>query len=82
MTEGREFPGDRELPVDREGDIYETLRKNSEKDKLEGICRPLLSWYDENRRVLPWRESPTPYRVWVSEVMLQLGPMLAVLTIA
>jgi A/G-specific adenine glycosylase len=31
----------------------------------------LLSWYDRNRRELPWRRSAEPYRVWVSEVMLQ-----------
>ena len=31
----------------------------------------LLQWYDYNRRILPWRESPTPYHVWVSEIMLQ-----------
>ncbi len=31
----------------------------------------LVSWYEANRRPLPWRENPTPYRVLVSEVMLQ-----------
>lgn len=31
----------------------------------------MLSWYDENRRILPWREDPTPYHVWLSEIMLQ-----------
>lgn len=51
--------------------IKETLRKNSGKYKLENICIPLLKWYDKNRRILPWREAPTPYRVWVSEIMLQ-----------
>lgn len=35
------------------------------------IPNPLLTWYDKNRRILPWREEPTPYRVWVSEIMLQ-----------
>lgn len=35
------------------------------------IPAPLLSWYRENKRSLPWRENPTPYRVWVSEIMLQ-----------
>ncbi len=35
------------------------------------IPAPLLSWYKQNKRDLPWRESPTPYRVWVSEIMLQ-----------
>lgn len=40
-------------------------------DLLSSIPNPLLRWYDENRRILPWREEPTPYRVWVSEIMLQ-----------
>ena len=31
----------------------------------------LLSWYAGSARVLPWRDEPTPYRVWVSEIMLQ-----------
>lgn len=31
----------------------------------------LLRWYQENRRILPWREDPTPYHVWISEIMLQ-----------
>ena len=35
------------------------------------ISIPLLKWYDKGHRKLPWRESPTPYRVWVSEIMLQ-----------
>lgn len=38
---------------------------------LKDICKPLLEWYDTNRRILPWRENATPYRVWVSEIMLQ-----------
>ena len=37
--------------------------------------RELLAWYDRHRRVLPWRakagETPDPYRVWLSEIMLQ-----------
>ena len=35
------------------------------------ITDPLLSWYAGHARVLPWREHITPYRVWVSEIMLQ-----------
>ena len=31
----------------------------------------MLQWYDSRARVLPWRSQPTPYRVWVSEIMLQ-----------
>ena len=35
------------------------------------IHRSLLRWFDENRRPMPWREEPSPYRVWISEIMLQ-----------
>ena len=35
------------------------------------IPAPLISWYRANKRTLPWRETSTPYRVWVSEIMLQ-----------
>ena len=31
----------------------------------------LLRWYDYNKRILPWRENKDPYRIWVSEIMLQ-----------
>ncbi len=39
--------------------------------QLEIVTEPLLKWYDEGRRILPWREDATPYHVWVSEIMLQ-----------
>ena len=35
------------------------------------IVNPLLTWYRQNARRLPWRDEPTPYRVWISEIMLQ-----------
>jgi len=41
--------------------------------------RRLLSWYDRNRRDLPWREDRDPYRVWLSEIMLQQTRVAAVL---
>ena len=31
----------------------------------------LLHWYDYNKRILPWRENKDPYRIWISEIMLQ-----------
>ncbi len=40
-------------------------------DSLDRIAKPLLAWYDRGRRILPWREEPTPYHVWLSEIMLQ-----------
>ncbi len=46
-------------------------------------CADLLAWYDRHRRVLPWRaapgEAPDPYRVWLSEIMLQQTTVGAVL---
>lgn len=57
-----------------EGAGEEKPCKIGEKDTagmLEEIAPGLLSWYDTNRRILPWRENPTPYAVWVSEIMLQ-----------
>jgi len=40
-------------------------------NEVKEIIPYLLHWYDYNRRILPWREDPTPYHVWVSEIMLQ-----------
>lgn len=39
----------------------------------------LLDWYDGAARALPWRDDPTPYRVWVSEMMLQQTRVEAVI---
>lgn len=51
-----------------------------EPDKtLDGMAAPLLDWYRLHVRPLPWRETPTPYRVWVSEIMLQQTRVEAVL---
>lgn len=38
---------------------------------LAVLIEPLLKWYFGHARELPWRTEPTPYRVWVSEIMLQ-----------
>ncbi len=38
---------------------------------FQRIPAPLLSWYETHKRDLPWRKDATPYRVWVSEIMLQ-----------
>lgn len=35
------------------------------------LQRALLAWYDLNKRAMPWRDRVTPYRTWVSEIMLQ-----------
>lgn len=46
---------------------------------LGQIVVPLLDWYDENKRSLPWRENQEPYRVWISEIMLQQTRVEAVI---
>ena len=48
-------------------------------DELRQLPIPLLIWYRENARTLPWRSDPTPYHVWVSEIMLQQTRVAAVL---
>ena len=45
--------------------------EKGERRILEKIAEPLLKWYDKGRRILPWREDPQPYYVWLSEIMLQ-----------
>lgn len=40
-------------------------------EHLQNITEPLLQWFKENKRDLPWRKSQTPYHVWISEIMLQ-----------
>lgn len=35
------------------------------------MVRPLVDWFHDNARILRWRSEPTPYHVWVSEIMLQ-----------
>lgn len=65
--EAKEKKVKREESEKSSGVVKETLRFGS----LEAIPKLLLPWYDTNRRILPWREVATPYRVWVSEIMLQ-----------
>ena len=38
---------------------------------LKEIVEPLIRWFRENKRDLPWRQTKDPYAVWVSEIMLQ-----------
>jgi A/G-specific adenine glycosylase len=46
---------------------------------LRSFRGALLAWYEANQRDLPWRRHPDPYRVWVSEIMLQQTRVAAVL---
>ena len=46
---------------------------------LDAMAAPLLAWYDENKRALPWRGTRDPYKIWVSEIMLQQTRVAAVI---
>lgn len=46
---------------------------------LKKIAQPLLTWYDSGHRDLPWRQNKDPYRIWVSEIMLQQTRVEAVI---
>lgn len=41
------------------------------------LAPPLLDWFARNRRLLPFRQEPSPYHIWVSEIMLQQTRMSA-----
>ncbi len=38
---------------------------------IDEIQKNLLAWFDQNKRILPWRENPSLYGTWISEIMLQ-----------
>ena len=42
-----------------------------EPKELQALADPLVEWFRKHKRALPWREDPSAYRVWVSEIMLQ-----------
>lgn len=46
---------------------------------MKKIVNPLLEWYYQNQRLLPWRKDKNPYHVWVSEIMLQQTRIEAVI---
>ena len=42
-----------------------------EDEKIASFREKLLAWYDVNKRDLPWRRTQDPYKIWISEIMLQ-----------
>lgn len=53
------------IPIDKK------VRELSARERILKMTPFLLNWYEKNRRILPWRENPVPYYVWISEIMLQ-----------
>lgn len=54
-----------ELPIEEAGIHLDRM------ERLERIAVPLCQWYLKSHRDLPWRQDVSPYKVWVSEIMLQ-----------
>jgi len=50
-----------------------------ESKRLAQMADPLLAWYDVHKRTLPWRGTKDPYKIWVSEIMLQQTRVAAVI---
>ena len=43
------------------------------------LSKKLLIWYSKNKRTLPWRQSADPYKIWISEIMLQQTQVITVI---
>ena len=50
-----------------------------EGKRIKQMCEPILALYREHKKQMPWRDSPTPYHVWISEIMLQQTRIEAVI---
>ena len=60
-------------------------RQITAKESVKGLAavgvymsKALLDWYDRVKRDLPWREDAEPYKVWISEIMLQQTQVVTV----
>ena len=58
---------------------YLNISKGGSVLNTQRVASLLLNWYSSHFRPLPWRSEPTPYHVWVSEIMLQQTRIEAVL---
>ena len=41
------------------------------KQELKQVVEPIVKWYQEQEKTLPWKQDKEPYHIWVSEIMLQ-----------
>ncbi|MGA8489256.1 MAG: A/G-specific adenine glycosylase, partial [Terriglobales bacterium] len=57
----------------------EEVRKNENSADGRRFQQRLLNWFDQHKRDLPWRQDHDPYRVWLSEIMLQQTRVVAVM---
>ena len=54
------------------------IKSSTSSLSVQDLTRSLVQWYSQNKRHLPWRRSRDPYRIWISEVMLQQTTVTAV----
>jgi A/G-specific adenine glycosylase len=59
--------------------IRDAVKRERDARWRDEVRHALLAFFDERRRDLPWRRDPDPYRVWVSEIMLQQTRVEAVI---
>jgi len=79
MRASRSIPVETRLAASRTSTAPSWVNSAVCAKDLVHFRRALLLWYDEHRRDLPWRETRDPYRIWLSEVMLQQTRVAAVL---
>src|SRR5271157_1728605 len=59
--------------------MVDETKREAGGPKSGAIRRRLLAWYRQHKRDLPWRRTEDPYRIWISEIMLQQTRVAAVL---
>ena len=59
--------------------LQQVMETMDRQQRLNALSAPLLAWYEIHGRSLPWRGVRDPYRIWVSEIMLQQTRVQAVL---
>jgi A/G-specific adenine glycosylase len=79
MPASRSIPVETRLAASRTTTAPSWVNSAISPKDLVHVRRALLHWYDEHRRDLPWRETRDPYRIWLSEIMLQQTRVAAVL---
>jgi A/G-specific adenine glycosylase len=78
MRASRSIPVEPRLAASRTTTAPSSVNSAVSAKDLVHVRRALLRWYDEHRRDLPWRETRDPYRIWLSEIMLQQTRVAAV----
>jgi A/G-specific adenine glycosylase len=85
MDMGRKSSGSRDAEADETTDDGRGAKRRAGKTSASrdpAVSERLLAWYDRDRRALPWRYGPgekaDPYKVWLSEIMLQQTTVKAV----